>query len=669
MARKIVNNSDAGTATKFGGDDLDYINRLLTGTDQSGTDPLTINTTTTFGETKAVIPNILRTTDFIIYSSGGTYKALKTSTGTIVSSNSDFKTVIQFVINSISPAGTPTTIILGSGDFVLHSQIDIPVTAVGNIHISGIGMGITNIKIGSGFNALGTIDAIRVGLDTPNVVAGSVGTLTVNANAGVRTVTMSTTDAAKFVVGDYLLLSATNVFSTQVSGGAKKGEIHRATAVNTGTGVITFEAPIFDSYTTANTATVFKPSFINNIWFSDLTIVKDAALTSTTVNFLMFWFAINAQANNVQIINSVAGYYSGIVFTSCLNSSALNCLLEQTPANTLNFQYGITVQGCCQNITIDHCRAFGRWRHPFELANGYVSSNRGYSGPARNIVLSSCVTQGSDTAGVDAHADGEDVSIVNSNVIGGSSVTEGVAIQVRCKRPRIVSCLAQGAILPGIHIWEDSSDAVVENCTSRYNGTVGLLIDPALTRVRVIAGTFANNTQEGIFIDDGATYCSVIGAVVMSNGGDGIKAIHASNTDIETCTTTGNTGVGIYMSAPTTSPTGIIIQGNDCTGNTGGAILLDANATAGSKLFNNSGFVTENAGTATITSAATTVVVTHGLSYTPALQDIIIVPTNNPTNTLRPAWISSPTSTQFTINVNTPPGTSTATFIWHIRRA
>jgi hypothetical protein len=44
MARRILNKSSAGDATTFGSNDLDYVNQLLTGVDQTGTDPVLMNT-------------------------------------------------------------------------------------------------------------------------------------------------------------------------------------------------------------------------------------------------------------------------------------------------------------------------------------------------------------------------------------------------------------------------------------------------------------------------------------------------------------------------------------------------------------------------------------------------------------------------------------------------
>ncbi len=68
-------------------------------------------------------------------------------------------------------------------------------------------------------------------------------------------------------------------------------------------------------------------------------------------------------------------------------------------------------------------------------------------------------------------------------------------------------------------------------------------------------------------------------------------------------------------------------------------------------------------GTATVANGATTVVVSHGLSVTPVLKDLSVTPTNNLGNATK-FWISSPTATQFTINVDSDPGATTATFVW-----
>lgn len=72
----------------------------------------------------------------------------------------------------------------------------------------------------------------------------------------------------------------------------------------------------------------------------------------------------------------------------------------------------------------------------------------------------------------------------------------------------------------------------------------------------------------------------------------------------------------------------------------------------------------ENKGTATIASGATTVVVTHKLGWTPTAEQVSVMLTNNPTVNPGNIWVDTITSTQFTINVRTDPGTTGATLAW-----
>lgn len=78
MTRRILNKSSPGSATDFGSDDFDQNNKLLTGVDQSGTDPVDINTTFKFRSSKAQIANPANTFKFIL--AGDTIGADRTVT-------------------------------------------------------------------------------------------------------------------------------------------------------------------------------------------------------------------------------------------------------------------------------------------------------------------------------------------------------------------------------------------------------------------------------------------------------------------------------------------------------------------------------------------------------------------------------------------------------------
>jgi hypothetical protein len=125
---------------------------------------------------------------------------------------------------------------------------------------------------------------------------------------------------------------------------------------------------------------------------------------------------------------------------------------------------------------------------------------------------------------------------------------------------------------------------------------------------------------------------------------------------------TGDMDYGIRLRADCNNN---IVRDNDIAGAlVATAAVLDQGT--GNSVQRNRGFVTENKGTATILSGTTSIVVTHGCNYTPDAGDISLVPTG----TLGSAaffFVTSITSTNFTINVNVDPATN-VTFAWAVRR-
>ena len=133
--------------------------------------------------------------------------------------------------------------------------------------------------------------------------------------------------------------------------------------------------------------------------------------------------------------------------------------------------------------------------------------------------------------------------------------------------------------------------------------------------------------------------------VFYTSGNDGTmnRAIYTGNGDNNIATN--NRINGTYLASPSISISG-----------------------SNSKVLRNIGFVTENKGTSTINNGSTSVVVTHGLSYTPSASECTVTWTENPTNDPGNWWISSITSSQFTVNVRADPGASNLDFGWACRR-
>lgn len=175
--------------------------------------------------------------------------------------------------------------------------------------------------------------------------------LSANASEGAYSVVVTAGQGSKFSAGDYVLLTSEDIYNYPNSS-VKRGEIKQVQSVATDT--VTFRESLYESYTTANTATLRKLSLINNVVLDNVNIIG-----SNIENHLNIGLSIN-YANNLQIINS-----------SFTNNDLYNLALY----NTINFSI--------QNNNFDGVRYTGTGVsfYGVVLLNctqwGQVSNNRG----------------------------------------------------------------------------------------------------------------------------------------------------------------------------------------------------------------------------------------------------------------------------------------------------
>lgn len=518
-------------------------------------------------------------TIFIYKSDATHYIAQTVSTGQAIANDTDFATVFQAAINSITPAGTPALIFFGTGDFVLNSAVSIPSTAIGNIHLRGCGIGLTRIAIGPGFNGVASgTNAIRIG-NIPTPVAGQIGTLTANCSARSLNCTMSSADAAKFAIGDYVLLRSLAVFSTAPSAGAKQGELHQVVAVNTGTGIVTFDTPTWATYTTANTATLVKETFLSHIKISELEIVKGSGLT-TGVNGVMFLacqMIDDLQIENVGLVDSITNFYSGISVDSCINSTIHGVRLIQTPNNTYNSQYALAIAGCSQNISISDSHSFGRWRHAFECVNGRTTI--GYEGNPRAIQVSNCTAQGSEVGAFDTHPDGEYISFSNCSVLGTTQTTGNVGFEIRTRYTTLTGCSVMGANSRGIQLSGAADDCQIVGCSVKgclFRGISLNTDDGGVLRTTIVGCDCSDNGGEGIRLEKGCDYTTITSNTCNNNGpgSTGIYIVDSDHLRITNNVSTNNGNRGILLNPATVNMNNCIVENNDFTGNTNGPVQI-----------------------------------------------------------------------------------------------
>lgn len=144
---------------------------------------------------------------------------------------------------------------------------------------------------------------------------------------------------------------------------------------------------------------------------------------------------------------------------------------------------------------------------------------------------------------------------------------------------------------------------------------------------------------------------------IQTNGT--INGLVVSNCQIGNPSGYGTQGYAIFLD---TNVSNAIISNNVLLDNGIGPINNPATS-ATNRVVNNVGYTTNTFGNATIT-AATSVTVTHGLSFLPTNQNIIVTPTTTlGSNTF---WVDNPNSTTFRINTS---GSVTASFAWQARVA
>lgn len=219
-------------------------------------------------------------------------------------------------------------------------------------------------------------------------------------------------------------------------------------------------------------------------------------------------------------------------------------------------------------------------------------------------------------------ASNDDIEISGNNVqqassSGSDAINLDTVNRVTCNDNTIY------AYNDGINVIHNSTDIVINGNKIRRGGTAGQ------NGVRLDVG--AGQTLDNVIVSDNR----------VANFSSGVSSNSGTQTDVMIIDNDLTDNTAGYT--PTVTPTNLIVR-------------------------NNQGYKTENSGTATVANGTTSIAVTHGLAYTPTAAEITINYTENPTNPVGMTFITSITSTQFTVNVENDPGASNLDFSWAVRR-
>jgi hypothetical protein len=170
------------------------------------------------------------------------------------------------------------------------------------------------------------------------------------------------------------------------------------------------------------------------------------------------------------------------------------------------------------------------------------------------------------------------------------------------------------------------------------------------TRIGIYGGTARDITTNGISLNT-CTHMKILGVDLINwnKGGAGAHGVALSST-----TNSKLIGNTVETSYTTGSPKSVNENASSFNSICDNSISNGGNPAATSVWEGNVGFVAENSGNATVAAGTSSVIVNHGLSYTPSMGDIMLTPSNNLTsNGVSGMWVSNLTGTSFTINFNT----------------
>lgn len=353
---------------------------------------------------------------------------------------------------------------------------------------------------------------------------------------------------------------------------------------------------------------------------SFITYNESGACIGSTVNAAGSAYICDGGAHNTVIGNHFYNFKTGIN----LNNGGWNQIIGNRCEK--NDYDGIIINGASKNNMIQGNRLFN---------NGYVSSKVGVrilGAASLNSVIGN--------------------SIYNeASFDGGTNTATGILLTASSTRNKVGENWIYNTTQMGIHVDGTTLNHISGN-TIDTAGYDGIRVSGAASSNQISgnyvysAGQAADNTYRGIVFSDTASSNSALGNTVRHGGG------------------AAQTQYGIAVLG--TSVANNTILNNDCLTAGRTASWFDSSgSSAGTIMRNTRGYTSESTGLATVASGQTTIVVTHGVAVTPTVRNITVVPTNNLGSATK-FWISTVTSTQFTINVDVDPGAATAMFVWRV---
>lgn len=380
---------------------------------------------------------------------------------------------------------TGETIFFPDGNYYLSSELSYQTS--GNLHIKGSSGATFTVASGEQFLEINGAGE-----------TGSSYNLTSDATVGDTDIVVSSSDAANFSEGDWILIKSEAVLGGPAGdvSGIKRGEFVKIKSVSSG--IITLVKNLYDSYATSDTANITK-----------ILLASDVSVRGIRLNGawkgIQFNYCENFIAEDIHVSNA-----SKTTIATCISvGNSVNGVLKDLYLNPDNpeWAYGITIDYIIQNMKIENITGY-RCRHTFT-----TNWNATY-GQIRDVIVQNGVTYGQSSvsnlglSGWDTHTTGENILFKNLTTYGGRDH----GVQIRSWKTKVENCKAFNTFFDGFSVVYDScSEVEFINCEADSTGRVGFAQDAQGCSPKYINCRATNNATDGFSLYDGTIsggYCS-----------------------------------------------------------------------------------------------------------------------------------------------------------------
>ena len=476
-------------------------------------------------------------------------------------------------------------------------------------------------------------------------------TLSANAVKGDTVISMSSVSG--FAVGDFVLL-LDDTYKIPATNNGRNKELNRIEAI--GASTITVRNRLLGGYATASNAAMHKANPVYDARVSGLIVevpigtdtgggircqdayncVVEDCLVLYPNDGLGF---VSRSSQHIRFIDcvvrdgqntSAGGYGYGFWFADSIDVIAIDCLTENVRENA--FSWNTRYSGFINCVDI----------------GSYDDSWNSHSSGIEGCFINGCTSISTRGTGIVIGFNGgergdDDITVINNTIINPGA--NGIYVGGASTSLRTTGVVVANNVIRG---------------TSRALDAHGILVlfaDDITIHNNMVADRTYVSVGSGIYLED------VTNSVVTHNRLHNlVKAYGLRWKDATNCAFTNNKITEVefnnFRSDGGTNTITLKDNTSDDLSHT-----LDGNELLGGNIYGTK--FDHTSGTATVANGTTSIAVTHNSGTTPSVGDILVTPTNN-LGVATKFWISTITSTQFTINVDVNPGASTATFAWQV---